>query len=328
MSRATRTLSRDRQRPERLQALEGAAHPAPRAAVHRQPGDRAAVEADRAVVGLLETADHVEAGGLAGTVGTDQAGDPAGLGDEARVVDRGHPAELDDDVVNLEQRHARPPPPPVDRRAAAERDVESSSSATRPRGSGSTGTTDADPVAEPAVEPASEREELVGQAVRVAAEHDRADAEHHEHQAGELGPAALQHRQQHQPDAAQRRAGHRGDAADDGEQQQRQAVEELEVGGADGAAQPGEQAAGEPGDAGGQPEQRRPGTSACRGRACRRPPGCRASRSASGRARRGAAAAARSPSARRTPPSPGRSRRWSRRTGRGSRAGRPARVPL
>ena len=46
-------------------------------------GDVAAVEADLAAGRLLQPADHVEAGGLAGAVGPDQAGDPARLGDEA-----------------------------------------------------------------------------------------------------------------------------------------------------------------------------------------------------------------------------------------------------
>src|SRR5690606_8978458 len=75
-----------------------------------------------------------------GAVGTDQAGDPPRLDREGRVVDGGHPTELDHDVVNLEQCH-RLPPPPAGRRTAGRRGrrtgsarVSSAPPSTPPRG--------------------------------------------------------------------------------------------------------------------------------------------------------------------------------------------------
>ena len=45
----------------------------PRAAVHGQAGHVMAVDLDRAVVGRHQAGDHVEAGGLAGAIGAQQA---------------------------------------------------------------------------------------------------------------------------------------------------------------------------------------------------------------------------------------------------------------
>src|SRR5438309_3995609 len=66
-----------RQRPEQLHALEGAADAEPGPAGRALVGDVLPVERDRALVGFLETAAHVEQRGLAGAVGPDEPGDAA-----------------------------------------------------------------------------------------------------------------------------------------------------------------------------------------------------------------------------------------------------------
>ena len=58
----------------------------PCAAIHRQAGDVEAVEPDRAVVGLDQPGDHVEAGRLARAIGAEQADGLAALHREADVA--------------------------------------------------------------------------------------------------------------------------------------------------------------------------------------------------------------------------------------------------
>ena len=198
------------QRAERLEPLEGAAHPALGPPVHRRVGDVAAVEPDLAAGRLLQAADHVEAGRLAGAVRPDQPGDPAGLGHERRVVDGGDPAELDDDVVHDQERisaHGRAPP--LARRRRGRSPVVG---VRRREPPGKRRQVGPDRRRDPPLEPAAEPEELAGQAVGVPGQQDRADRDDHEEQPGHRGMARLEHGQQHQRDATQHRAGHRRDA--------------------------------------------------------------------------------------------------------------------
>src|SRR3546814_3261655 len=62
------------------------AHAQARACVHRLGGDVAAVEHDLALVGRDQADDHVEAGGLAGAVGAEQADDFARVQGQAEVA--------------------------------------------------------------------------------------------------------------------------------------------------------------------------------------------------------------------------------------------------
>src|SRR5690606_39868777 len=57
------------------------------ARVHGVGGDVAAVQHDAAGIALHQTHDHVEAGGLAGTVGTEQADDFTGVQGQAELFD-------------------------------------------------------------------------------------------------------------------------------------------------------------------------------------------------------------------------------------------------
>src|SRR3546814_4450965 len=65
------------------------------------------------------------------------------------------------------------------------------------------------------LEPMPELEQVVGQSVGIASQQDRAEAEHDEEEPGESGLLALQHRQQHQADTAERRPGNRRHAEHD-----------------------------------------------------------------------------------------------------------------
>src|ERR1700694_4837110 len=68
------------------------------------PGDVLAVEADRPRGGPEEPGQQVEAGGLAGAVGADQADDLARLDREVGAVDRAPSVETLWDVRGLEER--------------------------------------------------------------------------------------------------------------------------------------------------------------------------------------------------------------------------------
>ena len=83
------------QRAEQLEPLERAGQPEPGPAVGLHGGDVGVEEVDRAAVGGLQAADHVEQGGLAGAVGPDQPGDRARLHGQADVVESDDPAEPD-----------------------------------------------------------------------------------------------------------------------------------------------------------------------------------------------------------------------------------------
>jgi hypothetical protein len=67
----------DRELAEDARVLGEVAHPGAGSEVHRQPGDVAAVERDGAAVGVDEADGHAEAGGLAGSVGPEEADDLA-----------------------------------------------------------------------------------------------------------------------------------------------------------------------------------------------------------------------------------------------------------
>src|SRR3546814_15055862 len=88
---------------ERLDDLEGATDAGMADAVGPEPVDAAAGEADAAFIGAKDAGDHVEAGGLAGTVRADQA-DDAALGH--RKAGPGHGTQATDafrDAVDAEQ---------------------------------------------------------------------------------------------------------------------------------------------------------------------------------------------------------------------------------
>ena len=63
------------------------AHAQPGALVHRQAGDVARLEPDRALVRLDDADDHVEGGGLAGAVRAEQADNLAGRNGDGDAVD-------------------------------------------------------------------------------------------------------------------------------------------------------------------------------------------------------------------------------------------------
>src|SRR5690606_22545193 len=67
--------------------LRQVAYAEPRAAIHRLAGAVAPVEHDAAVVGRHQADDHVEAGGLAGAVGAEQADNLAGVQRQPEVAD-------------------------------------------------------------------------------------------------------------------------------------------------------------------------------------------------------------------------------------------------
>jgi hypothetical protein len=67
--------------------LRQVAHAAARALVHGEAADVLAVEQDLPGVARYEANDHVEAGGLAGAVGPEQADDFAGMQVEAEILD-------------------------------------------------------------------------------------------------------------------------------------------------------------------------------------------------------------------------------------------------
>jgi hypothetical protein len=68
------------------------------------------VERDLAGVGLVQPADDVEEGGLAGPVGADQGADLALLDGEREAVERHDAAEPDPDLFDTQQWHSHPPP--------------------------------------------------------------------------------------------------------------------------------------------------------------------------------------------------------------------------
>src|SRR5690606_84327 len=63
----------DRQAAEDRRLLGQVADPQTGAPIHRQVGDVHAIQTDRAVIGLEQPGDHIEAGGLAGAVGPEQS---------------------------------------------------------------------------------------------------------------------------------------------------------------------------------------------------------------------------------------------------------------
>jgi two-component system nitrogen regulation response regulator GlnG len=70
------------------------------ALVHRQGGDVAAVQGDGPGIDRDQAGDHVEAGGLAGAVGAQQAGHLAATQPQAHALDHGTAAERLADVVD------------------------------------------------------------------------------------------------------------------------------------------------------------------------------------------------------------------------------------
>src|SRR5581483_8147848 len=92
------------QQGEQLEALKRSGQPGAGAPVGRQPRDVAAVDAHDSRVGPLQAADHVEQGGLAGTVRSDQPGHAPGGGIEVDVVQRQVATEAHRDTAHRQQR--------------------------------------------------------------------------------------------------------------------------------------------------------------------------------------------------------------------------------
>ena len=90
---------------EELGVLEGAGDTALGHPVHRQPRDVLPGEGHGARVDIVETADEVEDGGLAGAVRADDAEDLALLHVEGQVPHGVDAAETDRQVTGFEQAH-------------------------------------------------------------------------------------------------------------------------------------------------------------------------------------------------------------------------------
>ena len=89
---------------EHLELLERATHARPHHIDRPQRGELGGPEGDASAVGALEAADAVEERALAGAIGSDEAGDRAGLHVERHAVERRHAAVALDDAFDAEQR--------------------------------------------------------------------------------------------------------------------------------------------------------------------------------------------------------------------------------
>ncbi len=117
---------------EQAGVLIGARHAHVRDLVRPEAVDRGAVEDELALVDVEEATDAVEEGGLAGTVGTDHAGDRALLHLEIQLAHGDETAEALGDAFRLQEcRHRRLPQPAAVRGDASLSTVASSSSAER-----------------------------------------------------------------------------------------------------------------------------------------------------------------------------------------------------
>ena len=90
---------------EQLDILEGPGDAQPGKLVRAQAGDVAPVKADAPLAGLVDPRDQVEDGRLAGAVGADDGKHLARLDREGYAVDRPDPAELDGQILDLQQAH-------------------------------------------------------------------------------------------------------------------------------------------------------------------------------------------------------------------------------
>ncbi len=86
--------------------LRQVADAAPRALVHRQPGEVLTVQEHLAAVGMLQADDHVKARRLAGAVRPEQADDLAGAHLDADTLDDGATAERLREPLGSEERCA------------------------------------------------------------------------------------------------------------------------------------------------------------------------------------------------------------------------------
>src|SRR5690606_35473715 len=92
---------------ERARDLEGAHEPRPEDPVRRQAADRRAEEGNRTRGRPMHAGDRVEQRRLAGAVRTDQSGDRVRPQRERNAIDGAQPAELLDQVADLEHRPLR-----------------------------------------------------------------------------------------------------------------------------------------------------------------------------------------------------------------------------
>ena len=99
----------DREGAEDLEPLEGAGDAQPGPLVGLEPGHVGAVEGDPTGVDGLEAANGVEARGLAGSVGADEAGHGARLDREVDPAQRVHAAESNLGFRHFQKRHSVSP---------------------------------------------------------------------------------------------------------------------------------------------------------------------------------------------------------------------------
>lgn len=89
---------------EELDILKGADHAEGGEFLRRQPGHVSAVEQNRSGSGGVDAGHDVEQRGLAGTVGTNDAGDTSTLNGKGNVIKGRNTAEALGDSLNLKHR--------------------------------------------------------------------------------------------------------------------------------------------------------------------------------------------------------------------------------
>ncbi len=97
----------NREREEWLGHLKGAIDAEVHKFVRRQSADRALVEENLPVIGPVEAGDDIDAGGLAGAVGSDQPENLSRHEAEADAIQGAESRETLDDLVDAKQRSAR-----------------------------------------------------------------------------------------------------------------------------------------------------------------------------------------------------------------------------
>jgi hypothetical protein len=97
----------DRQRVAQLDALERAPETLPAPRRGGEGGDVVAVQQHPTLEAPVQAAAGVEGGGLAGTVGADQPGDPAHGSVKAQIVDSDKAAEAHRETLHLDARRSR-----------------------------------------------------------------------------------------------------------------------------------------------------------------------------------------------------------------------------
>ena len=103
--RADRDVFAHSQARERLYDLEGARDAAPREPMRRLARDIGAIVEHATFARRQEAGDDRKQRGLAGTIRSDQRGDPSGLGYNRCAIDRKQPAKAFGDVFDAKEFH-------------------------------------------------------------------------------------------------------------------------------------------------------------------------------------------------------------------------------